>query len=253
MKERPILFSAPMVRAILAGTKVQTRRVVKPQPIYDGRFAGGWKLLGKAGHEAATCSPLVYEMCPYGHPGDRLWVRETWRHTANSLDEARAITEDITSGTAVDYRATYIETCKRELGFSQEDAVIADSFERWRPSIHMPRWASRITLEITGVRVERLQAVSESDAIAEGICPHEHAVGPIGEHIESVRCIHCEGLRRDHVGVAMACFGGMGTTWNGNTARGGYAVLWDQINGLGSWASNPWVWVIEFKRVERGE
>ena len=224
-RERPILFSAPMVRAILAGTKTQTRRAVNPQPIPattvvgtfhhpdddDGRgprFWSGGPDPMNPGH--SYIQPDWAIPCPYGQPGDRLWVRETWRHTASSLDEARAITEDITSGTAVDWRATYIDQCIKELGFSRKDAELLDSIERWRPSIYMPRWASRITLEVTGVRVERLQDISEADARAEGIsrseCPDWHATTD-------------------------------------------YRALWESINGPGSWEANPWVWVVEFKRV----
>ena len=170
MKERPILFSAPMVRAILAGTKTQTRRVLKLQPPAGAEHHS----LADVGHPWHDIyghdGPAVHRVrCPYGQPGDRLWVRETWRHTASGLEESRAITEDITSGIAVDWRATYIERCMKELGFSREEAEMADNFETWLPSIHMPRWASRITLEITGVRVERLQDISEADAISEGI------------------------------------------------------------------------------------
>lgn len=222
MKERPILFSAPMVRAILAGTKTQTRRVVKPQPPEHTYTVSVFHHPDPRPHFWAwTDSPNRPDLanlsdwsapCPYGQPGDRLWVRETWRHTASSLEEARAITEDIASGTAVDYRATYIERCMRELGFSREDAEMADDFERWRPSIHMPLWASRIVLEITGVRVERLQDISRGDAMAEG-CPFPNmAAGPDP------------------------------SDW--------YRELWNEINGLNSWTANPWVWVVEFKRVK---
>ena len=192
-KERPILFSAPMVRALLDGSKTQTRRVVKPQPVYDGRFAGGWKLKGKKGHEAATCSPFIAEVCPYGQPGDRLWVRESFAHIYrdNSSPERRSF-EDVAymaDGRGIDIGA----------------------YGSWKPSIHMPRWASRITLEITGVRVERLQDISEADARAEGAS--QHPDGP----------------------------------WHA------YRSLWTLINGPDSWAANPWVWIIEFKRIDQKE
>lgn len=226
MKERPIIFSAPMVRAILSGAKTQTRRVVKPQPFdrswsrHDHRIGyttddEGIDLYAYSKSEGGEW----HARCPYGKPGDRLWVRETWRYTASTLEESRAITEDITGGIAVDWRATYIGDCMKQLGFSREDAEMADDFETWRPSIHMPRWASRITLEIVGVRVERLQDISEADCIAEGI-----ASAP-------------------------------GGWWSGATGQssptpvGAYALLWESINGPGSWALNPWVWVIEFKRL----
>lgn len=225
MKERPILFSAPMVRAILDGSKTQTRRAVKPprtRPAFILQDHGnGWWPYQSDDGESALCNDgneHPYN-CPYGKPGEQLWVRETWRHTASSLDEARAITEDMCSGTAVDYRATYIDECVRELGFSKADAEMADSFEVWRPSIHMPRWASRITLEITAVRVERLHDISEADAVAEGIA------------------------RR-----------GEGWAWYSDpwaytmSPVTSYSDLWESINGPQSWEANPWAWVIEFKR-----
>lgn len=201
MKDRPILFSAPMVRAILAGTKTQTRRALKPQPIYDGRFAGGWKVVGKNGHEAATCSPLIAELCPYGQPGDRLWVREAWLDLQGTGiervtgDPSRyAYAADTPSG-------SHGDECRKNYGL------------KWRPSIHMPRAASRITLEITGVRVERLQDISEEDALAEGVNNSLHMPG-------------------------------------GRFANENFAHLWWTIHGDGSWEENPWVWVVEFKRVE---
>jgi len=222
MKERPILFSAPMVRAILEGRKAQTRRIVRKQFATDAEPAEvsatspeGWQISGHSGlwwDDAVACIDDAIR-CPYGQPGDRLWVRETWRYTASTLEESRAITEDITSGIAVDWRATYIDRCMKELGFSREEAEMADDFETWRPSIHMPRWASRILLEVTGVRVERLQDISEADANAEG----------------------CDEPARDQ-------------DWT--QCRRWYRSLWDQINGTGSWEANPWVWVIEFKRID---
>jgi hypothetical protein len=186
-KERPIIFSAPMVQAILDGRKTQTRRIVKPQP--DECW---WPIQNRT----AGCSDAVFQSeaglgrrevhrirCPYGSPGDRLWVRETWRPSQ------------------VEGKAWYAATCGDGL------------HGRWRPSIHMPRWASRLTLEITGVRVERVQEISEADAYAEGIAPWtspEQTFSPV------VR----------------------------------YHELWDSINGPGSWASNPWVWVLSFKRID---
>lgn len=160
MKERPILFSGPMVRAILHGTKTQTRRVIKPQPWYlpeaYDRFAGWmWTRTGDGdgtglawGSEVApeqVSEPLsVY--CPYGAPGDLLWVRETWRVNGNEHDYAMAGPDKVF------YRAD--EDWNADAG--------------WRPSILMPRWASRITLEVTSVRVQRLQDISHEDGKAEG-------------------------------------------------------------------------------------
>ena len=173
MKERPILFSAPMVRALLAGTKTQTRRIIKPQHLaFFNQDA------------AAMLSDWNERPLPYGQPGDRLWVRETFGHFECN--------QHFKPGCNVYYRA---------------DGNCLE-LEPWRPSIHMPRWASRITLEITSVRVERLQDISEADAIAEGVYTDP------------------------------AC-----------PAYDAYAQLWDEINGLGSWEANPWVWVIEFRRL----
>jgi hypothetical protein len=202
MKERPILFSAPMVRALLSGTKTQTRRVVKPQPYADEQGNACWNgsNFGQDGRGPlfrSLASPVPSSRtkrvhCPYGAPGDRLWVRETW--------------------------------CSLTTGF----AYAADPIwsrapgERWRPSIHMPRAASRITLEITGVRVERLQDISEPDAQAEG-CALE-CMTPTGD--DSGSAIH---------------------------GPGGYRALWESINGPGSWEANPWVWVVEFAAASLGE
>lgn len=201
MKERPILFSGSMVRAILDGSKTQTRRVVKPQPIYDGKFAGGWKVVDKHGHEAATCGPLVSELCPYGHPDDRLWVRENFCPIYPQdphYNGGRPI--------EYDYAATY------QHGYRLGDLI--GEKKKWKPSIHMPRIASRITLEITGVRVERLQNISEADAKAEG-----------------------------------APWAACGAPQEGSH-KAGFAQLWEFINGPESWAANPWVWVVKFKRME---
>jgi hypothetical protein len=204
-------MSAPMVRALLAGTKTQTRRVVKPQPVHDSRFAGGWKLEGKAGHEAATCSPLIADLSPYGQPGDRLWVREHW--CASSAHDSLP-PRDIPAGDAVEYLA---------------DSPTRVLTGKARRAFHMPRWASRITLEVTGVRVERLQDISEADAMAEG---GVEALKGWWSH---------EGLDWNSPGPNKR-FGG--------TAIDSYRILWEQINGPGSWDANPWVWCVGFKRME---
>lgn len=222
MKERPILFSGAMIRAILAGQKTQTRRVVKPQPHIDamGNFCwNGWNF-GQdfnGPHIQAIASPIPSSKtgrvhCPYGKPGDRLWVRESWFQ--------RGEWNPYSGPEGVDWEDA------RWIG-SKEIVYAADRpkpegdpnkriFWRSRPSIHMPRWASRILLEIVSVRVERLQSISEADAEAEGI----------------------DFLR--HVQDADETL----------TARDLYECLWDGINGAGSWAANHWVWVVEFKRVE---
>lgn len=198
MKERPIIFSAPSVRAILAGRKTMTRRPVKlPEIISEPGDADatsiGWIVHHESGpgwHGWMTEYPEEGSLplrCPYG---DRLWVRETWA--------PKAIDPECT---VVAYRAT-------------DDACNGP----WRTSSHMPRWASRITLEITGVRVERLQGISSDDCIAEGI--------------------------GDPVGAPLR-YGSITEAWN----RRAFQQHWESINGPGSWAENPWVWVLSFKRV----
>lgn len=200
MKERPILFSAPMVRAILDGRKTQTRRVVTHPGLQSLSFivdcGDGWW-----GDEEGDFQAL----CPYGKRGDRLWVRETWAHDAETFEQCRASREDALGGGAYGpyYRAT----------------EIAPDTLFWRPSIHMPRWASRITLEITAVRVERLQDISLADARAEGAPPCHPSIDAIAREF---------GFK----------------DW----PRSWYAQLWDGINSYG-WDTNPLVWVLEFKRV----
>lgn len=195
MTERGMIFNAEMVRAILDGRKTQTRRIVKGT---DGavKFCKEWDIngeeifvvLGEKDHTGMN--PVLGAIsCPFGAVGDRIWVRETWARyniDQNSHDIA--------------YRATTPEDWP-------EDG-------RWRPSIHMPRWASRILLEITNVRVERLKSISDGDAIREG-------------------CSTADMMSGDCVADV-------------------FARLWVSIYGSDSWNANPWVWVIEFKRVEGG-
>lgn len=206
MKEFPMLFNAPMVRALLDGSKTQTRRIMKPQPFREDYMAENG-----VRRQFAT-------LAPYGQAGDRIWVRETFQgplFDGDRMDEFRC---DSTKFETPEFCA-YAADGGGAPEFQDADENLVC---RWRPSIHMPRWASRIQLEIVSVRVERLNDCSESDALAEGVK---------GEPCDHVR-LSCE-----EIGCC------------GPTARGMYAALWDQINGAGSWAANPWVWVIEFKRV----
>lgn len=204
MKERPILFSGAMVRAILEGRKTQTRRVVKPQP--TSRGARSWD------------EPVCHLADSKFVVGRRLWVRETWQGPLLDSEEHEAqFREDgpdaFKKPGFCAYRAT-----------DTLDAVDSDGNDLgWRPSIHMPRWASRILLEVTGVRVERLNDISKADAIAEGAPPSHPSIDRVS-----------------------AEYG------HADFSRSWYAQLWDQINGPGSWDANPWVWVVEFKRVEGG-
>lgn len=222
MKERPILFSAPMVRAILEGRKTQTRRVVKPRK--DLSFG----CLLQPHELAGEVNSGDYMNCPYGKPGDRLWVRETWQYydwteegepcIRFSADNATTWPEPGTEDWANKLVDVW-EILSRDENYSIDNRA---RDRRWRPSIHMPRWASRIMLEITGVRIERLADISKDDAMAEGIV-----------------------LQTD---------GGFGlsdsTHYNFCDPTDSYASLWESINGAGSWFANPWVWVVEFKRVQ---
>lgn len=216
MRERPILFSGPMVRAILAGTKTQTRRVVKPQP---------------AMYEPGQCtdvSDMIADalICPYGRPGDRLWVRESTHR--------RPMLNPLTGEPLAD---TYDGGAYSADG---ADVLTPDGFDLawWYsrkscPSIHMPRSACRLVLEITGVRVERLQAMTLDDLCEEGI-------GELLEDPDSV-----PGRAFSH--AEHAAIGGVPMTHIPEMY--GFAALWDSLNGPGAWKANPWVWVVEFRPV----
>ena len=224
--ERPILFSGPMVRAILDGHKTQTRRVVKVGDTIEERDDGTrWPYFTTWTH-GDDGSP--WASCPYGEPGDRLWVRETWRYAdwtedgqpwiRYAADDARRLCERVSSEWAARVADIWAELSSAEN--VSVDGRAAD--RKWRPSIFLPRWASRITLAVTAVRVERLQEISEADAIAEGV----------------LRTGGRAQLQPNHF----------------RPARELFSELWDSINeDRAPWASNPWVWVVEFKRVEAGQ
>lgn len=202
MKERPILFWGAMVRALLDGSKTQTRRVVKWRDLQAGLnlsfsglevysyVPGLFTLEGRSRNSAESRSSPT--RCPYGVPGERLWVREAWR--------APSCVDDLTPS---------------ELPAGYSISFAADGGEQFngraRPGMLMPRWASRITLEVTGVRVERLQAISRGDAMNEG-CPFPNMA-------------------------------------KGDDPRQWYRDLWESINGAGSWAANPFVWCVSFRRL----
>lgn len=216
MADRPIPFNGPMVRATIAGIKTQTRRLVKPSGWSpSGQGYTGASRVGVAPEPIGLQAYFEHEpsgtwhgvRCPYGKPGDRLWVRETFRRVDG---QTRPWIE-------TDYRATY------QLGDRLGDHLGVKP--RWTPSIHMPRHASRITLEITGVRVERLQAISEADAIAEGLMP-------LGSGADRTWTVDGDAASEHEA------------------ARDTFAWLWEQINGPGSWDANPWVWAITYQRME---
>ncbi|WP_054077213.1 hypothetical protein [Pseudomonas amygdali] len=207
VKERPILFSAPMVRAILSGQKTVTRRVMKVQPVLNGGF---WEVYGAGWGKGITSVPVMpghslSSNCPYGRIGERLWVREAWQADA----QVNAIApRELSHGEPIQYPAD---------GSSRQTGCSMITPGKTRPSIHMPRWVSRILLEITDVRVERLQDISEEQATAEGVGADETS------------------------SYRSACVD--------RPAGFAFRDLWTGINGSDSWDENPWVWVVEFKRV----
>jgi hypothetical protein len=205
MMERPILFSAPMVRAILDGTKTQTRRVVKGAPenwapmqpeVFSPTVVDrhGDEQPGPDAYGAGNDDGSDWIRCPYGQPGDTLWVRETWARD----DEDGALM----------YRADV--GCDTDADAWEQGRLEGVPRYRWRPSIHMPRAASRIALGVAGVRVERLHQISRGDAMAEG-CPFQNMA-------------------------------------RGEDPRVWYEDLWCDLNGADSWSANPWVWVVEFRK-----
>ncbi len=253
-KECPILFNAPMVRAILAGDKTQTRRIIKRRPGWPIDFVGGqgdindptcwgfecnetaeWWLLQKDPDDSRSRQIP----CPYGQVGDRLWVRESFwiEHDSDSHEGAGAFdcgidlktgdwasvcycADQDTAGTWIGADQYYPERTFVPWG----DGGFVPEFFSKRPNIHMPRWASRILLEITSVRVERLQDISEEDAKAEGAWPDESIVAKTADYFQ-----------RDVLTVHPSL---------------AFRMLWEGINGAGSWEANPWVWVVEFRRIK---
>jgi hypothetical protein len=243
-----------MVLALLAGTKTQTRRLAKfeaREPGYNLGFSGieaghyftgkpssGWVLRSRG---AGCCwndrtQPL---RSPYGKPGDRLWVRETWGYRGTSWSSMARATHDITiayaadqaqrvfARAAQDYSGIPKARCLPKLkghdtrGVEHYEKCLTAYWRAWRPSIFMRRWMSRLTLDVTGIRVERLQDISEADALAEGITR----------------------VRGDLFGVDGVI------PFEHHYPQDAYAALWESINGKGSWAANPWVWVVNFRRL----
>lgn len=217
MKSRPILMSAPMVRAILDGTKTQTRRSLKHQPIdilpMKGDAAGRqWICLEQ--REPKVQGKVV--RCRFGVPGDQLWVRETWQHVYEQAD-GQCFTEPREGAR---YKRHWIEYA----------ATSTHPPPKWRPSIFMPRTACRIALEVIDVRVERLQAIRVADARAEGI---QRIGGPTS----------CTPWR--NYGLKPGAPFAMNYSYEVSS----YESLWESINGVGTWKTNPWVWVVEFRRI----
>lgn len=244
MKERPILFSAPMVRALREGRKTQTRRVMKPQPpdwidsfgytafTPEGSISGRGYWKGVPGEEGPG---EKFFKSPHGMRGDRLWVRETFFSWRTKVYSESGMTEGAEQAV---YRA---------------DGGCLLNGGKWKPSIFMPRWASRLTLEITEVRVQRLQECSEVDAVAEGIDPLFSSA-----EVKARPELHHDPMPwRNylwHGDIGRSITAKQSTAWRHqyssyDTPTDSYSSLWESINGTGSWDANPWVWALTFKVV----
>lgn len=219
--DRPIIFSAPMVKAIIAGTKTQTRRIVKPQPfamVVQDCDSGEW---GQCWDErrAEDGEPLreVWKpmRCPYGVVGDRLWIRERWAapHGFDAFPPGAIPTD-----TTIIYAATAALGGDKGVG-----GLIA------RNPMFMPRWASRLTLEITEVRVQRVGEISEEDAIAEGCSEKARETHPDDESLK-IECGYFPPSSHAHA----------------------YRLLWDSIHGPDAWEKSPWTWALTFRRIDSG-
>ena len=210
MKEYPIIFNTEMVRAILEDRKTQTRRIMKPQPIFkDGQVE--FKKAICFEYQWQSIFPSYY---PFGKVGDRLWARETWADMVcvGSTEKGKGKGENSPC-----YKASSDAT----------DLKILKGY--WKPSIHMPRWASRITLEITDIRVERVQDISEEECRKEGLKQHSK------KDIHGTQFMYYE----DYSGNNNYC-----------TARASFKHLWNSIYGKGAWERNDWVWVLSFKKIK---
>lgn len=235
---KPIIFKDEMVKAILGGWKTQTRRIAN-NVHFDSKYRAKWKAVRKHTEVSIdTPATMLGDVCPFGKPGHRLWVRENFRlyfggghENVDGASRERfesfelefqadgAVAEDLNFLNGVP-----VEGTDQRINYEQISRLSESGHDGFRPSIHMPRWASRITLEITDVRVERLQDISEDDAKAEGVQPFR---GGYWRHYQP------------------------GWTQHTLTAKGSFLSLWNSINGPASWDLNPWVWVVEFKRIDQ--
>ena len=255
MKERGILFSGLMVRALLSNQKTMTRRAIKDFPVSGYRW-GGWivessirKESGMAtvvpeSNDKYNCTGQIKKRCPYGKPSDRLYVKEAhflygkWvkaGRTRTGKQKWLFVADKSYGAKYPDFPPESICTRKDQIGWFQ------------RNSLFMPHWASRITLEITSTRVERLNDITEGDAFAEGVISNEEYADRAGEE-NLWPCPECQGY-----GVHPALGAGLGMTevdcTDCDTQKKRFRILWESINGSGSWDVNPWVWVVEFKRI----
>ncbi|MBJ8706250.1 hypothetical protein I5369_00475 [Citrobacter freundii] len=230
MKERGMIFNAEMVRAILDGRKTQTRRIMAIQPEHselglrrvidskNGRDNGKY-FWSQSDARGLKMRSKVFG-CPYGEVGDRIWVRETYQGPLFDYEHMESYLEDSSKFEKPEFCVYRADGNPAPEFYDADDNLHCG----WSPSIHMPRWARRITLEITGVRVERLNSISQEDAQAEGM--------------------ELTGWRPTYSDPDSG-----GEVW---TPYDNFAQLWESIYGEESWKANPWVWVIEFKRIEGG-
>ena len=209
MTERGMIFNAEMVRALLSGRKTQTRRIIKPQPeaTLSGSLSGKWLSRPLNGLLLPKIEDIAIH-CPFGVVGDRIWVRETFQGPLFDYDLMDSYCKDPTPFEKPEFCVYKADGVPAPEFYDADDELHCC----WRPSIHMPRWASRILLEITNVRVERLKSISDGDAIREGCSTADMKSGDCVADV--------------------------------------FARLWASIYGDESWNSNPWVWVIDFKRIE---
>lgn len=207
--ERGMIFNAEMVRALLSGRKTQTRRIIKPQPeaTLSGSLSGKWLSRPLNGLLLPKIEDIAIH-CPFGVVGDRIWVRETFQGPLFDYDLMDSYCKDPTPFEKPEFCVYKADGVPAPEFYDADDELHCC----WRPSIHMPRWASRILLEITNVWVERLKSISDGDAIREGCSTADMKSGDCVADV--------------------------------------FARLWASIYGDESWNSNPWVWVIEFKRIE---
>lgn len=232
IKERPILFSAPMVRAILEGRKTVTRRAVKATKAHADGFmmldhGNGWWPYNAFGDFTSDHEGMEYPIaCPYGKPGDRLWVRESHAQVFEvDIPDGRPVGPIGTAGSPgrPDWKCRYVYRADGEMPNVQWHHVGDSQPVRWTPSIHMRREASRILLQITDVRVERLQDITGEQAKSEGVRLYT-------DHAELGDWWHVEGIE----------------TYSADP-RKSFELLWSSVGG--DWDANPWVWVVEFKQV----
>ncbi|HGW1780654.1 TPA: hypothetical protein ACNMRI_002343 [Klebsiella pneumoniae] len=229
MKERGMIFNGEMVRALLSGRKTQTRRIIKDCTVGRDQISKFIQIEKKfIGCYPEDVPELIRECCPYGIPGDRIWVREAFRVHSRATDVATLVykASERNSWTEQTHRVP-VAVCNKPA-----------TPEKWTPSLHMPRWASRILLEITDVRVERLNAISPEDAESEGL-ERTNFTGfgdEPGLPSYPEPDVYFDPLKKQWKEYPPEAFAG----------------LWESIYGKGSWQANPWVWVIEFKRVEGG-